>query len=1048
MPPIDQDDGVSITLLGTFCVQVAGRVVEEADWPSRRSLELVQLLALAERRQLQRDQVLEALWPHLDPQAGAANLRKAAHHARQALGDPGAVVLRGGAVTLFPDRSVPTDLDRFERLAARALAAGTPDAIEEAASVGEGELLPGSPYEEWTQQPRQRTRSLQLQIAIAGGDWERVVELEPTHEPAYQHLMADAIDAGARSAALRWYERLRSVLASELGVGPDDATEALRSRCLEGVGVPVADLFGREHELLAAAAVLGEHGTGPGALVLRGGAGIGKSALCREVARTAEAGGRAVWAVTAAGADRVYGSVVDLVEAVLADAGHDVLDGLAGNGRAVLATLTDAAAPAPALEGPLSRHQVVGAVHGLLRAAARGRPIVVVCDDVHLADDATVDVLGHLASSARDVVVVLAQRDEPSPDALARTLDRLSRADRLGTVELGPLAADDVEALARARMGGSVDATVVADVARRSEGNPFVVTELARSAGAGGADGPVPAVADAVIARMVDLDEQSTAALERAAVVGVELDTGSALALLGDDDRTALDALDRALAAGVLVVSGNRYRFRHELVREALATRMPPHRRLALHRDAAERLAAAGAPAATVGAQWTAGQRPDAAAPWLIAAAEDAVRLGGFGDARRHLAPVLEHDPGHPRALRLDAEALDMMGDPAALAAYDRAIAAADDVEAGDLRAMRALAQIKQGDPAGALIAVADADPTSVIGRLSEALTYAGAAALGFADPAIGTAKAAESRRLALESGDTAAIVIASWAQAAAAHARGELHESVFEDLRETSQVPHLAVRVFDGHLCMTQRFLYGARPYEEVIAFADSIADEGARLGAARGHAFGVTLRGEAEFLSGQLDAAEADLVEGGRLHRIIGGTTGEALSLQRLAEVAMHRGRRGRAEALIAEALDLARATDIGFHLLDRIYGTRITLAGDPEQSLAMVEEAEHAVQGQLETCPGCRVTFAVPAAIASANAGDLDRATAYQESAEWLAHIVMRLPAWDAAYEEVCGHVAAADGDRSAAHRHFVSAAEGFAAAGQPIDRDRCRSLAAVG
>ena len=56
-------------------------------------------------------------------------------------------------------------------------------------------------------------------------------------------------------------------------------------------------------------------------------------------------------------------------------------------------------------------------------------------------------------------------------------------------------------------------------------------------------------------------------------------------------------------------------------------------------------------------------------------------------------------------------------------------------------------------------------------GRLSEALTYAGAAALGFADPAFGTAKAAESRRLALQTGDTASIVIASWAQAAAGDA-------------------------------------------------------------------------------------------------------------------------------------------------------------------------------------------------------------------------------------------------------------------------------------
>lgn len=158
---------------------------------------------------------------------------------------------------------------------------------------------------------------------------------------------------------------------------------------------------------------------------------------------------------------------------------------------------------------------------------------------------------------------------------------------------------------------------------------------------------------------------------------------------------------------------------------------------------------------------------------------------------------------------------------------------------------------------------------------------------------------AAESRRLALETGDTAAIVVASWAQAAAAHARGELHGSVWADLRETRHAPQLAVRVFDGPLCIARRFLHGARPYDEVIRFADAIAAEARRLGAGRGPTFGVTLRGEAELLGGDLRAAEERLALGGRLHRAVGGPTGEALSLQRRAEIALHRGRRGEARA-----------------------------------------------------------------------------------------------------------------------------------------------------
>ena len=67
-------------------------------------------------------------------------------------------------------------------------------------------------------------------------------------------------------------------------------------------------------------------------------------------------------------------------------------------------------------------------------------------------------------------------------------------------------------------------------------------------------------------------------------------------------------------------------------------------------------------------------------------------------------------------------------------------------------------------------------------------------------------------------------------------------HRSVWADLQETSHVPHLALRVFDGHLCITQHFLYGAKPDADVINFAQALSTEAQRLGAARGHAFGVT--------------------------------------------------------------------------------------------------------------------------------------------------------------------------------------------------------------
>lgn len=117
-------------------------------WPGRRSAELVQLLALAHHHRLTREQVIEALWPHLDPGAGAANLRKAAHHARQGLGCQDAVVLRGGMVMLFPACRVETDVECFEQAARQAQRTRDRTVCAEALRAYPGTLLPGSLYEE------------------------------------------------------------------------------------------------------------------------------------------------------------------------------------------------------------------------------------------------------------------------------------------------------------------------------------------------------------------------------------------------------------------------------------------------------------------------------------------------------------------------------------------------------------------------------------------------------------------------------------------------------------------------------------------------------------------------------------------------------------------------------------------------------------------------------------------------------------------------------------------------------------------------------------
>lgn len=1041
---------LGVRLLGGFAVSVDNAEIAAERWPSLRAAQLVQLLSLAPRQRLSRERVIDTLWPQLSPDAGAANLRKAAHHARHALGQHDSVLLQGGEVVLWEHGRVDVDAERFERLANTALTAppgSQRGACAQAISAYGGDLLPGSAYEAWAEPRRERLRAQFIALLRASGQWERLAQEEPTDEPAHRKLMAAELAAGNRAAAIRWYAHLREALQQELAITPDRDTEALYEECVAGLQPASPAFVGRAMARAQAVAWLGMAATDrPSGIVLRGPAGIGKTAFCRELGVLARERGWTAVRADAAQPGRAYAVIAALAEVVLmSDRG--ALDRIGAPARSVLAQFSPLAAPAAELPGPLGRHQVIGALRRLLLAASGGGEVMVLVDDAHLLDDADVDVLMHLISAGPPVCVVLATRPLTLGSALGRGVSRLVGGGVMQALDLEPLTEDEARRLVVQAAPRPLPDEIVTQIVRVAEGNPFAAIELARCAQSTGKR-PLPHnVAEAILERLCDVSDAALASLKWMALAGDVFDAATAAALAPDAEAYAFAALDVALAAGVLRLDGSRYRFRHDLVRQVLIEQIPPHQRLKMHRHAAQRLAELDAAPALVARHCLDGGSPREAMPWLLAAARDAVRLAAFSDALRHLEPVLAFDGAHAEALHLRAQALDAMGDPAAVAAYRTAADAADEPMSHNLRAQGALAQIKQGDPKGALQALVGVRPTSVEGRLCEALTYSGAAALGAADPAMGTQKAAEARRLALQAGDTLALVTASWAQAAAAHARGELDRSVWADLRDTSQLPHLAVRVFDGQLCILQRFLYGARPYPEVIAFAEGLAAEALRLGAARGHAFGITIRGEAELLAGDLSAAEEHLTLGVRLHHAIGGATGEAFATQRLAEVAMHRGRHDDARALVAQALDLARQTDIGFHLLDRIYGTRILLARSPAAALHALQDAREAVHGPLETCPGCRITFAVPAAIAAARAGRLDLAEEYAGQTAYLANVVMRLPAWHAAHEEVLGHMAVARREGAAvAAARFAEAAGRFRDAGHPIDALRCERLAA--
>lgn len=244
---------IEIRLLGQFQVMVGGLDVTDRLLRRRRAGDLLKLFAIGAEQVLPRERVMDALWPDLPPERSGANLRKAAHHARSALGSASSIVLDGQSVRLGEGWAIETDVSSFEQTARVCLSGDDIEGCRKAASRYHGELLPGD-YETWCVESRRALRDLYLKTLAGGRLWGRLVEVDPTNETAHQEIISAHLAAGDRAAALRQFEHLRSALKDQLGVlpnarsmemyeealsldGPDAPSPAERARALLAWGV-------------------------------------------------------------------------------------------------------------------------------------------------------------------------------------------------------------------------------------------------------------------------------------------------------------------------------------------------------------------------------------------------------------------------------------------------------------------------------------------------------------------------------------------------------------------------------------------------------------------------------------------------------------------------------------------------------------------------------------------------------------------------------------------------------------------------------------------
>ncbi|MFI8926864.1 BTAD domain-containing putative transcriptional regulator [Streptomyces sp. NPDC053474] len=242
----------------------------------------------------------------------------------------------------------------------------------------------------------------------------------------------------------------------------------------------------------------------------------------------------------------------------------------------------------------LRRRRWVG--ERLASLAARGRPLLLVLDDLHWADEESLDLLAGLATAppAAPVLAVGTYRDTEVPPALGEFLGRAARAEPV-RVRVGGLAEGPVRDLVAAVSGRDVDAATARAVRRRSGGNPFFVRELARLYAADGAaalSGVPVGVRDVVRARLGTLPQEARTVLRLAAVVGAEADLDVLCALTGDEELV-LDAVEAAAAAGFLAApeeAAEQVRFAHALVHETVYDDLSRPRRARLHTAVAETL--------------------------------------------------------------------------------------------------------------------------------------------------------------------------------------------------------------------------------------------------------------------------------------------------------------------------------------------------------------------------------------------------------------------------------------------------------------------------
>jgi DNA-binding SARP family transcriptional activator/tetratricopeptide (TPR) repeat protein len=703
---------IRIRLLGRFAVDRDGQEIVLREFGGSLARRLLRLLALRRGTLAPKDVIAGALWPDNPPADPAGNIEVLVSRLRRALGDrtlirsgPGGYVLADGG-RCWVDAEAFLDAVQAGRSGLTIRPAGALTSFRAALGIWRGEPLPEDTYADWAQADRRHLALAYLEAldgaaaaaldspatatAAEAASWARqAVAAEPLREPSVLLLVRALAATGDQAGALASYDEYRDRLTAETGLDPTPQARQARQRILAGQPAggqphhhrlarpggspgPSADradpFLGREEEcaVIAGAAA----GLGPRAVLVTGPGNVGKSALLAEAARRAGVPVLAAqafvpdqdqaWSLAgrllSQAARRLPVPVPALLTEPEASALAEVAPGLAWVPDAAPGGLDDHDRRAFALQAAVR----------LIAATARPRCLIV-ADDLHWADPASLTLLGLLLRRLDGVSLAAAYRPDAShgfdpAEALGLPASQTAR------ITLGPLPA-------RVIRGLFSDQPLAEAIIRQAGHTPFTVTEVTAALARQGAitrDGDrkwrlrpgrdatgvaqvaASGVERAAGNRLAGLPSRWRDMLGTLALLGRPAPPALLAAAAGTDLRTVLDTLEGLGSAGMASPGPQGWAPGHKLVRQAVTAAMHPTETARGHALLARALRQCGADPAEVASHLAASGDNDGAARAYAAAARrhldrvcdrEAMRLAGTG---------LSLDPGGSRAVLLE----------------------------------------------------------------------------------------------------------------------------------------------------------------------------------------------------------------------------------------------------------------------------------------------------------------------------------------------------------------------------------------------------------